>query len=66
MSKTLNAIDRCDRCAAAALVRVEFAAGFLDFCGHHYTKHEAVIGREPVIDNRTWSPTQDLTPALAK
>jgi hypothetical protein len=32
--------ERCDRCSAAALVRVELpAGGELHFCGHHARKH---------------------------
>ena len=36
----LTAADRCDRCGAAALHRVEFVASELLFCGHHYRQHE--------------------------
>lgn len=32
--------DRCDRCGARAVHRVEFAAGELLFCGHHYAEHK--------------------------
>jgi len=35
---TLNAIDRCDLCAAEALVKVTGISGDLMFCGHHYNK----------------------------
>lgn len=35
---TLTAMDRCERCSAAALVRVSLpSGGELLFCGHHYT-----------------------------
>lgn len=34
----LSAIDRCDSCAAEALVRVTGLSGDLLFCGHHYNK----------------------------
>jgi hypothetical protein len=30
--------DRCDSCAAEALVKVTGIAGELLFCGHHYNK----------------------------
>lgn len=35
--RTLNALDRCDRCGAQAYVRVvlENSGGELLFCGHH-------------------------------
>jgi hypothetical protein len=32
--------DRCDRCSARALVRVQLTAGELHFCGHHARAHE--------------------------
>jgi hypothetical protein len=34
----LKATDRCDSCAAEALVRVTGLSGELTFCGHHYNK----------------------------
>ena len=34
----LSPIDRCDSCAAEALVRVTGLNGELYFCGHHYNK----------------------------
>ena len=33
--------DRCDRCGAAAQVRVTLRAGELHFCGHHARQHAA-------------------------
>lgn len=33
---TLKATDRCDSCAAEALVQVTGLNGDLLFCGHHY------------------------------
>jgi hypothetical protein len=39
-SATLTAADRCDRCGAAAAVRVVLASGGeLLFCGHHANEH---------------------------
>jgi hypothetical protein len=35
MVTTLSRADRCDRCGAAAQVRVEMTAGELLFCQHH-------------------------------
>jgi len=35
---TLNPQDRCDLCAAEALVQVTGISGDLMFCGHHYNK----------------------------
>lgn len=34
----LSPKDRCDSCAAEALVRVTGLSGELMFCGHHYNK----------------------------
>jgi hypothetical protein len=34
----LGPIDRCDSCAAEALVKVTGLTGDLMFCGHHYNK----------------------------
>jgi hypothetical protein len=34
----LTALDRCDSCAAEALVKVTGLTGDLMFCGHHYNK----------------------------
>ena len=34
----LSPLDRCDRCAAEALVQVTGIDGSLMFCGHHYNK----------------------------
>ena len=34
----LGATDRCDSCAAEALVKVTGLSGELIFCGHHYNK----------------------------
>lgn len=37
--------DRCDACGSAqALYRVRLASGkLLDFCQHHYIKHDAAL-----------------------
>ena len=34
----LSAKDRCDSCAAEALVKINGLSGDLMFCGHHYNK----------------------------
>lgn len=34
----LSPLDRCDSCAAEALVQVTGISGDLLFCGHHYNK----------------------------
>lgn len=35
-TRTLTALDRCDRCSARAYVLVEGNIGELLFCSHHY------------------------------
>jgi hypothetical protein len=36
----MTRLDRCDRCSAAALVRITLPkGGELQFCGHHARKH---------------------------
>ena len=34
----LSPLDRCDSCAAEALVKITGITGDLMFCGHHYNK----------------------------
>jgi hypothetical protein len=57
----LTGNDRCDSCGAQAYVRVTGVTGILDFCGHHYTRHQAKLEsfafeiideREKLIENR--------------
>jgi hypothetical protein len=31
----ITALDRCDKCGAAAMVRAKLVSGELHFCGHH-------------------------------
>lgn len=44
-SAPLTALDRCDACGAAALVRVHMKATGLEllFCGHHMKKNQAAL-----------------------
>lgn len=43
-STPLTALDRCDRCGAAARVRAVLpAGGELLFCQHHANEHEAKL-----------------------
>lgn len=35
IGEVLTALDRCDRCGAAARVRAVLVSGDLLFCGHH-------------------------------
>jgi hypothetical protein len=40
----LSITDRCDRCGAAAYVRVVLPGGTdLLFCGHHWSRHEDAL-----------------------
>lgn len=57
-SATLTAADRCDRCGAAAAVRVVLAnGGELLFCGHHANEHAARLEELAAVihDGRTAS-----------
>jgi hypothetical protein len=49
----LSATDRCDRCNAQAYVRVVLPGGTdLQFCGHHWSRHEDALRpkAEHIID----------------
>ena len=67
--RRLRLADRCDRCGAQAFVRVVFGEDgmrWLDFCGHHFTKHEIVLRwvAEDIYDERKWindQPSQSAT-----
>lgn len=43
----MDTVDRCDRaeCGAQALVRAQFAAGPLFFCGHHWREVAYAAGQ---------------------
>lgn len=43
MITDLTALDRCDRCGAAAKAVTEFEAGELLFCGHHWRANRSVL-----------------------
>lgn len=46
----LKATDRCDNCAAEALVKVTGLSGELMFCGHHYNKiMDDVVGYKKMM-----------------
>ncbi|GAB07720.1 hypothetical protein GII30_10415 [Gordonia amarae] len=50
ISMPLTAVDRCDRCGAAAKVRAILpAGGELLFCRHHYNSHEARLAELSAI-----------------
>lgn len=61
-TNTLNATHRCDRCSAAAYVKVNLRAsdalpegGVLMFCSHHYNKVDLALApfvEGDVIDER--------------
>jgi hypothetical protein len=63
----LSPLNRCDSCAAEALVHVKGLGGELMFCGHHYNKiidspvgykkmmdfmYEVIDEREKLVENR--------------
>jgi hypothetical protein len=43
----MDTVDRCDcaECGAHALVRAQFAAGPLFFCGHHWREVAYAVGQ---------------------
>jgi hypothetical protein len=55
-SRTLTALDRCDRCGARAVVHVEHSSWdhHLLFCGHHFNAHEEALSALEafVVDER--------------
>ena len=56
VSTTLQAADRCDRCAGQAYVRVAIAGMTLDFCAHHFRESEDGLtakGAAVTIDQRS-------------
>ena len=62
----MDTVDRCDRaeCGAQALVRAQFAAGPLFFCGHHW--REVAEAATPaalfVMDEQTAPDRTSLLP----
>lgn len=58
----ITALDRCDACGAQTLYRVHrpptkerpTLMGVLEFCGHHYRKHE------PTLAARGWTVATQL------
>lgn len=52
----LDSSVRCDRCGAQAYVRVRIAKSGLglDFCKHHYDKHEPEVRKvtDAIMDRR--------------
>jgi hypothetical protein len=51
----LTAHDRCDRCSAAAQVRVCLTdGGELLFCGHHGRMHQSALIQHGVIHGDLW------------
>ncbi len=63
----LTAADRCDRCGAAAFVRVVLVSGGeLLFCGHHARQHlDAVRPLATRIDDETdrWDAARETAPS---
>lgn len=51
----LTGLDRCDRCGAAALVRVVLReGGELLFCGHHGRMHQSALIEVGTIQGDLW------------
>jgi hypothetical protein len=62
----MDTVDRCDRaeCGAQALVRAQFAAGPLFFCGHHWREVAYAAGQAAqfVLDEQTAPPESSVVP----
>ena len=62
----MDAGDRCDRaeCGAEALVRAQFSAGPLFFCGHHWREVADAATRAAlfVADERTARAERSMLP----
>ena len=63
-TRSLSAADRCDRCGAAAYVRVLLDSGELLFCAHHARKHEDKL-REVAVDIQDETVRLAATPSSA-
>ena len=55
--RELLATDRCDRCAAGAMVRVTLLNGELLFCGHHGREFRVALQK---ISLEIYDPTNSL------
>jgi len=42
----------CDRCRARAKWSLDFACGSLDFCQHHYDRHEDELLKSAIFTTR--------------
>ena len=62
----MDTVDRCDRaeCGAQALVRAQFAAGPLFFCGHHWREVAEGATRAAlfVVDEQTVPAESSMLP----
>ena len=63
-TRPLSAADRCDRCGAAAYVRVVLDSGELLFCAHHARKYEDRL-RAVAVDIQDETGRLAETPAIA-
>ena len=63
-TRPLSAADRCDRCGAAAYVRVVLDSGELLFCAHHARKYEDKL-RAVAVDIQDETGRLAETPATA-
>ena len=57
----LTALDRCDRCGAAAHIRVTLLNGELLFCAHHAREYSASLGTNALaITDKDGHDVRDL------
>jgi hypothetical protein len=63
-TEPLKASDRCDRCGAAAYVRVVLGGGELLFCAHHGKKYNDSLAKV-AIEIHDFSDQLTETPKVA-
>jgi hypothetical protein len=63
-TEPLKASDRCDRCGAAAYVRVVLGGGELLFCAHHGKKYNEGLAKV-AIEIHDFSDQLNETPKVA-
>ncbi|HEV7827131.1 MAG TPA: hypothetical protein VGP02_19745 [Mycobacteriales bacterium] len=65
-TRTLTLGDRCDRCGAQAFVQATMPSGLeLQFCGHHFTEHEPILGTQGATVTIDERHTLNTTPSVS-
>ncbi|GAA2028429.1 hypothetical protein GCM10009839_29460 [Catenulispora yoronensis] len=64
-TEPLKASDRCDRCGAAAYVRVVLGGGELLFCAHHGKKYNDGLAKVAIEIHDFSDKLTEATPKVA-